>query len=76
MGEVIKPLFGATNQFPRGKLNEDDEGELQFGIAITEDLKTLVINFGKPIEWIGMARVDVLALAHALKERANEMEDE
>jgi hypothetical protein len=44
--------FGATGQFPEGKLNEADEGEIQFGI--TTDNGKVVINFGTPVSWMGM----------------------
>lgn len=44
--------FGATGQFPEGKLNDVDEGEIQFGITI--DKGKVVLNFGKEISWIGM----------------------
>lgn len=28
-----KDLLGATGKFPKGKMNDDDEGELKLGIA-------------------------------------------
>lgn len=41
------------DQFPRGKLAEDDEGTLE--IRVFEYRGETVINFGKQISWIGMA---------------------
>ena len=44
--------LGATNTFPRGKMNGADEGELR--LAIFQKDGTVVIDFGKPIAWIGL----------------------
>lgn len=41
-----------TNQYPRGKLSEDDEGVLE--IKIAERDNTIIIDFGKPVVWLGM----------------------
>lgn len=38
------------NRYPRGKLNDDDDGELM--IAITEQDNTVIISFGKMVSWI------------------------
>lgn len=60
-----------ADQFPRGKLNADDEGALQIGIATLD--KTLIINFGKPVEWIGLDKITAVALAETIKKRAEEL---
>lgn len=46
------PVFGATGQFPDGKLVHEDEGELQFGIAHDQD--NVILNFGKEVAWLAM----------------------
>ena len=59
------------DQFPRGKLNADDEGALNVRIG-TRD-KTVIIDFGKPTAWIGMDKHTALALADNIKRRAEEL---
>lgn len=43
--------LGPTGNFPQGKLNSNDEGELALGI--THDKGKVIIDFGKPVAWIG-----------------------
>jgi hypothetical protein len=43
---------GPTGEFPRGKLNDADEGELT--LAITSEAGVVRIDFGKPTAWIGL----------------------
>jgi hypothetical protein len=66
--------FGATGKFPEGKLNEDDEGELRFGIAGDPEKGMVYIDFGKPVTWMAMRpeRAEALAeilIRHARKAR-------
>ena len=63
-----------TNErFPRGKLRDDDEGTLTFAITVKD--RTVILEFGKPIEWIGMSKQDALGLAELLARRANEIKE-
>lgn len=43
--------LGATGKYPQGHLNPNDEGEIRF--AIGEENGKIIMNFGKPIAWIG-----------------------
>jgi len=61
--------FGETKNFPEGKLTEYDEGEIKFGVT-TKDEK-VILNFGKPIAWIGMTRDQAKGLGRLLINRAN-----
>ena len=65
-----EPSFGATGKYPEGKLSQDDEGELQFGI--TNANGQVIINFGKPVAWLGMQPQQALAIADALTRHATE----
>jgi len=60
--------FGETNNFPEGKLTEHDEGEIKFGIT-TKDEK-VILNFGKPIAWLGMTREQAEKLGRLLIDKA------
>lgn len=63
--------LGGTGDFPRGKLNADDEGALRIGVTVED--KTLIIAFGKEVAWIGMDKAGALALAETIKRRAEAM---
>lgn len=63
-------LFGPTGKFPRGKLNEDDEGELTMGVAA--DGGTVILNFGKPVAWVGLPPALARELAASLIKKADE----
>lgn len=65
-----EPSFGATGKFPEGKLTPSDEGELQFGI--TNNNGQVIVNFGKPVAWLGMQPQQAVALADALMRHATE----
>jgi hypothetical protein len=56
--------LGKTNQFPRGMLNKDDEGELRIAIGMRD--KTIIVDFGTETTWIGLDKDTALALADAL----------
>jgi hypothetical protein len=60
--------LGATGKFPQGKLNEDDEGELTFGIA--NDGKLVHVDFGKPVHWFAVGPDLALQIASNLTKHA------
>ncbi len=64
-GDNPVPYFGPTGKFPRGKLNADDEGEIQFGI--TNDGDTVIVQFGQPTAWVGMTAEQAESFADSLK---------
>ena len=61
--------LGPTGQFPDGKLTPQDEGEIQIGVTNTNE-GSVIIKFGKSIEWLAMppqqaADFAMLLVAHA-----------
>lgn len=64
--------LGATGQFPRGKLNEHDEGELRMAVVMKDD--HVMLYFGKPIAWLGLDPVTARAMGQSMIEKANEIE--
>lgn len=62
------PKLGATGNFPRGKLNEDDEGELRLSVGRKDG--TVCIEFGKPVHWFGMPPTEAVQLAKLLLHHA------
>lgn len=57
--------------YPRGKFSDDDEGELAMRIGIQD--KTVIIDFGKPVKWFGLAKQDAVNLANSLLEKASQL---
>lgn len=62
------PNLGATGNFPDGKITDDDEGEIRIGITRKDD--TVVIDFGKPIAWIGFTKEQAKEIGETLIRRA------
>jgi hypothetical protein len=71
---MAHPLtLGATGRFPQGKYTTEDEGELQFAIAADKTAGKVLINFGKPVEWVGMDADQADGLGDLLKSKAAEI---
>lgn len=60
--------LGPTGEFPEGKIHEDDEGGLNMAVGHKGEL--VFINFGKPVQWIGMNPSEALQLAKLITEHA------
>lgn len=60
------------NNYPRGKLNENDEGELCMAVGIRD--KTIIIDFGKPVAWIGLSALDARSFIKLLSSKVTEIE--
>lgn len=63
--------LGPTGRFPMGHLNKDDEGEIRIGV--TSSNGKVVIDFGKPIHWVGLSPEQAKDIAEVLISRANEI---
>ncbi len=51
MTKVSSDQLGATGKFPGGKLNENDEGELQLGVRARDGV--IEVAFGKEVAFLG-----------------------
>jgi hypothetical protein len=65
-----KRPFGATGDFPHGKLNDDDQGGLRIGIAYDKLDGIVRIDFGKPVAWLGLPPPEAIELANLLLAKA------
>ena len=63
--------LGPTNDFPRGKFSDDDEGGLRIGITVKD--KTVLVAFGKPTAWIGLDHDTAVAFAKNILKHAKEI---
>lgn len=66
-------MTGKTGEFPKGKLNADDEGGLKMAVAADHAHGVVVINFGSPVKWIGLYPEDVKKLAAALLKKLEDL---
>jgi len=62
---------GSTGKFPEGKLRDDDEGEIR--VALTAIDGKIIIDFGKPVKWIGLGPTDAILLGENLVKRGKAM---
>lgn len=65
--------LGSTGQYPAGRVNEQDEGEIQLRIG-TEN-GCVMIDYGIPVQWVGMSPQEAVELAGILINRARLISD-
>lgn len=63
--------LGATGEYPEGKLNPDDEGELK--MAVGTEGGRVVMKFGKPVAWIGFTDAQAREIAALLCKHADSL---
>lgn len=61
-----------TDQFPRGKLNDADEGQLEMRIGVRD--KTIILDFGKPVVWFAMDYYTARSFIDNVMKRAQEIQ--
>lgn len=68
--------LGATGRRPYGRLanDETDEGELMFAMAADPVNSIVRVEFGKPVQWLGLPVTQARELAAKLLELADEVE--
>lgn len=64
------PQLGATGQFPDGQLSDNDEGEIMIGIAVYRG--RVLINFGKPVQGVGLTPEQAEHIGRDLLNKARE----
>jgi hypothetical protein len=65
--------LGKTNDFPRGKLNSDDEGSLRLAVGVNLEGNVLIIDFGTPVKWLGISKKQALKFANSIIEKCKEL---
>lgn len=60
----------APREYPDGRLSGDDDGELAFKIGSDPDKGVVVIEYSKPVVWVGMKPQHAIELAQALIKHA------
>ena len=69
----MRERLGATGRYPEGKLGEHDEGEIAFAVAADPKNKKVLIDFGKPVAFLGMNPDQAIALGEVLIARGREL---
>ena len=76
MNELFERTFadrlGATGRFPEGKLTKHDEGEIRIAVGHADE--KVLIDFGKPVAWIGFNARQAREVAESLLQHAREVE--
>jgi hypothetical protein len=54
-------------EFPRGKISDEDEGELEIAMATVKN--TVVVKFATPISWMGLDANGAEAFANKMLEQ-------
>ena len=71
---MLDQMFGRPERrYPGGRMGDDDEGELAYAVAADPKNATVIIRFGKPVEWVGLGASDVEALRDKLTETLAEI---
>ena len=65
-GLAFRKLLGPTGGFPHGKITATDEGEIAFAVGHLKSKGVVVIDFNKPVTWVGMRPEEAIQLAVAL----------
>lgn len=66
--------LGATGNFPRGKADAHDEGEIRLAMAADRANGIVRIDFGTPVAWIGLPVKEAREFAALLLKKATEVE--
>jgi hypothetical protein len=66
--------LGPTGDFPQGKLNPLDRGGIQCAIGLDPTGQRVMIEFGTPVDWIGLDKKSALAFAASITKHAENIE--
>jgi hypothetical protein len=64
--------IGAIVEHSKGKIKEDDEGDLKLAVGVDPNSLNVIIDFGYPVAWIGMSPDNAVDLASVLIKQAGE----
>ena len=67
MSDLMKRVFG---EYPDGRLNTSDEGAVAMIVGANDG--RVVLQFPKPVAWLGLTPDEAIGLAELLVKRARE----
>ena len=59
---------GPTGEFPQGKINPDDEGELAMELLYDPQHDSVILNFNTSVRWIGMSPQEAIDFGERIAE--------
>lgn len=62
-----------AREYPQGRISAEDDGAVAFAIAADPAKKVIVIDFGKPVEWVGLSVDDANQLINLLRRKITEL---
>jgi hypothetical protein len=68
---VMVKKIGPTKQYPHGKLNPEDRGELAVGVRVEKGM--IVVDFGTDLSWVALTPESAIEFATVLLAKANAM---
>ncbi len=66
----------AKRAYPSGRLGANDDGALSYAVAADHKKKVVIIDFGKPVEWVGLPESDCRNLIQTLISKVDEIATE
>jgi len=63
--------LGSQGTHSRGKLTDDDEGDIK--LMITRKDGNVVIDFGKPVNWLGLSKSQAVDFARMILKHAEQL---
>ena len=66
--------LGATGQFPRGKIHKSDEGAVNMAVGHDPKTRTVIVDFGTQVVWIGLDPATARILANSIIEHAEALD--
>lgn len=66
----------AKRAYPEGRMGAHDEGELVFMVGPDPKTGNVMLQFNKPVTWIGMKPADAVRLAELLIKQAKSVSKE
>jgi len=65
---------GPTGEFPKGKIAENDEGEL--AVELFSDCEgNVILNFNTDVKWIGMSAEEAIEFGERIAQLGKEIRD-
>lgn len=70
---VEEIMHKARVNHPEGRIRDDDEGETAFMIATDKAMGCVIIQFTKPMQWLGLPRKEAEQMRDLLTKHINEL---
>ncbi len=64
----------ARRKYPSGRMGAEDDGLLSYAVAVDRRNQTVVIRFGKEVEWIGLGPEEIKELQDRLSSALVELQ--